>query len=250
MVSRAQIESYRRDGLLVVPGFVTPGEVESITRWTEELGAAPEERGGVMKYHEEGSTPEHPRAIGRIEYFRRFHAGLRDFMERGAVPEAAGALLGEPATLFKDKINLKGPGSAAFEPHQDAQAGWLRYCDPLITVMISIDRTHLENGCLELAAGHHRRGLIGALWRPLTPADLDGVEFRPYLTQPGDAIFFDCYTPHRSGPNQTALARRVLYLTYNARAMGDHYETYFAIKRSNLPPDCEREPGREYHYQV
>ena len=69
-------------------------------------------------------------------------------------------------------------------------------------------------------------------------------------TRPGDAVFFDSYVPHRSEANATAAPRRVLYVTYNRRADGDHRVRYYADKRRSFPPACEREPGREYVYRV
>lgn len=58
------------------------------------------------------------------------------------------------------------------------------------------------------------------------------------------------FVPHQSKPNLTAEPRRNVYLTYNRRSDGDHRERYFAEKRKNYPPDCEREPGREYVFKV
>jgi 2-aminoethylphosphonate dioxygenase len=159
-------------------------------------------------------------------------------------------LLGEPAVLFKDKINLKLPGGDGFEPHQDQQAGWSAYAPLFVTALVSIDESTEANGCLELAAGHHARGLIGREWAPLAGPDLAGVEFRPCPTKPGDALFFDSYVPHRSGPNLSEEPRRVLYVTYNRLADGDHRARYYADKRRAYPPDVEREPGTRYVYRV
>ena len=61
---------------------------------------------------------------------------------------------------------------------------------------------------------------------------------------------FDSYVPHRSAPNGTDAPRRVLYVTYNRASDGDHRLRYFSDKRRSYPPDCEREPGREYVYRV
>ena len=73
---------------------------------------------------------------------------------------------------------------------------------------------------------------------------------RAVPTQPGDAVFFDSYTPHASGPNLTVEPRRVLYITYNRASAGDHRERYYADKWKNFPPDIEREPGRTYTFRV
>lgn len=236
----AEKERFRRDGYCVVRGLIPSDEVARLSGWVTDLARAPDVPGGVMRYLEQD----------RIEYFRPHNEGLCQLMERGRIPALMSELLDEEAVLFKDKINFKPPGGASFEPHQDAQAGWLDYCAYQITCMVAIDAAGSTNGGLELAAGHHRRGLIGEPGRPLSGAELSGLDFVLCEMSPGDAVFFDCFVPHRSGPNHSSSERRILYLTYNARSAGDHYEAYFAAKRKSFPPDWEREPGREYRYRV
>ena len=119
-----------------------------------------------------------------------------------------------------------------------------------MTAMITVDRASEENGCLEIAAGHHKRGLIGEPWKPMTDAQLDGIDFVKLPTEPGDAVFFDSFVPHRSAPNRSGQRRRILYVTYAKAADGDRRERYFADKRRNYPPDIERQPGKSYEYKV
>jgi 2-aminoethylphosphonate dioxygenase len=161
--------------------------------------------------------------------------------------EWAGALLSRQAVLFKDKINFKLPGGSGFKAHQDQQAGWSIYAPLFLTVMLSIDESTIENGCLEIPRGRHKEGLLGKQWEPLEP---DGLDFEPLPTRPGDAIFFDSFVPHASGPNRTQSPRRILYVTYAPAAHGDHRARYFADKRRNFPPDIERDPGRTYTFRV
>jgi ectoine hydroxylase-related dioxygenase (phytanoyl-CoA dioxygenase family) len=149
--------------------------------------------------------------------------------------------------LFKDKINFKLVGGGGFALHQDQQAGWSVYAPLFLTAMVSIDGSTLENGCLEIAAGRHKEGLLGEEWRPL---DSDGLELIPVETKPGDVVFFDSFVPHESGPNRTGAPRRILYVTYSPAAGGDQRARYFADKRREFPPDIEREPGRTYTFRV
>jgi hypothetical protein len=191
-----------------------------------------------MKYFET-SKDTGERLLQRVENFYPFHDGFRTLCDSEALLGTAAQLLGEPAVLFKEKINFKLAGGEGFEPHQDAQADWGRYAS-----------LHLTAGCLEIVAGHHRRGLIGDMWEPLHGEQLAGLDFSPVPSQPGDVIFFDSFTPHRSAPNRTTQARRVLYITYNRRAEGDARLQYYRDKRASFPPDCEREPGMTYAYKV
>ena len=79
---------------------------------------------------------------------------------------------------------------------------------------------------------------------------LKNMKFISIETKPGDSIFFDCYTPHRSEPNLTNKPRRILYLTYNKLADGDYREKYYEDKYNNYPPDIDRDPKKKYTFKV
>lgn len=244
------LEAFRRDGFVMVPDLFDAAEIRQISEWTDELQNQPEQSGRCMMYFEQSLLRPGERVLQRIENFCPFHPGFAALCEGEKLRESASRLFGEPAVLFKDKINFKLPGGGGFKPHQDQQAGWSAYADVFITVMVSIDATTVENGCLELAAGYHTRGLIGAEWTPFTTDEMRRLGGRRVPTQPGDTIFFDSYTPHASEPNLTQDRRRVLYITYNRRSAGDHRERYFAEKRKSFPPDIERDPNRTYTFRV
>ena len=188
--------------------------------------------------------------IQRIKNFCPYHADFDAFVWVGALREAVDQLIGGPSSLFKEKINFKMPGSAGFEAHQDQQAGWSRYASIFVTALITIDHATIETGCLGMGDGVRVTRLIGEEWRPLTEAEMRGFSLVPVPTEPGDVLFFDSYAPHASKPNLTDRPRRILYLTYNASAEGDHRVRYFAKKRESFPPDIERRPGVEYRFRV
>ena len=96
-----------------------------------------------------------------------------------------------------------------------------------------------------------RRVFFNDGWVPYEEADEAPATFKPDApTRAGDAVLFDSYTPHASGPNLTAEPRRVLYITYNRRSAGDHRARYYADKRKSFPPDIERDPTRTYTFRV
>jgi ectoine hydroxylase-related dioxygenase (phytanoyl-CoA dioxygenase family) len=190
------------------------------------------------------------RILCRIENFVPFHEGFRQLITARRLYQAVTELLREPALLFKDKINFKLPGGDGFREHQDVQAGWNEFADLHVTAMLAIDATNEANGSLEMIAGMHDQGVLGRMWAPLTDED---TGHRPYVAvhcQPGDAVFFDSYAPHRSAPNRSDQARRVLYITYNRASAGDARGKYYADKRRNYPPDIERDPGKDYRFKV
>lgn len=249
-LSLQQIDDYRRDGFLVLRGIFSAAECAELRAAVDALAEAPQTPGGARWYSDDEAAAAGLHVLSRVEYFRDFHEGLRKVIESERLLAPLAQVFGEPAVLFKDKINYKIPGSTGFLAHQDAQAGWNKYCATQITVMVSIDATTIENGCLELARGQHTRGLLGALWKPLEEAELAGVIFEPLETAEGDVCIFDACTPHRSAANRTDAPRRVLYLTYNPASQGDHYEIYFADKRKSYPPDVERPADQSRRYRV
>jgi hypothetical protein len=236
-----------RDGYLLVRGFFGPDQTRELLRWTTELETAPEQPGRHWVYHEESLTEPGRRVIQRIENFCPFHAEFDALVREGALSRWAAALMGGPVVLFKDKINFKMPGAPGFKAHQDQQAGWGRYAPLFVTAMVSVDPATLENGCLEIAAGRHRQGLLGEEWKPL---DETGLDLLAVPTDPGDVIFFDSFAPHASKPNFTDRPRRILYLTHNLTSDGDHRHRYYAEKRAAFPPDIERDATKTYVFRV
>ena len=231
----------------MIRGLYSEEEMQKITAWTEEVTNYPEVPGKYMMYFEESKLEPGERILSRMEDIEPFHKGFSDLFVRGDIQKITSQLFSDEAILFKDKINFKMPGGDGFKAHQDVQAGWNRYGNLHITALVSIDPSTIENGCLEVASGYHDKGLIGESWKPL---EEDALDYVAIPTEPGDAVFFDSYAPHRSKPNMTDEQRRVLYVTYNAASEGDHRRQYYDDKRLSYPPDIEREPDKEYVFRV
>lgn len=249
VLSPTQVAQFHRDGYLVVRGMYSTTEIQRISNWTDEVSGFPEEPGKTMMYFER-SQVDGSRILCRIENFVPHHVGFRQLITTRRMHQAVSELLGEPAVLFKDKINFKLPGGDGFKEHQDVQAGWNEFADLHVTAMVAIDETNEQNGSLEILPGMHDKGILGKMWVPLVDED---TGHRPYVAvhcQPGDTVFFDSFVPHRSAPNCTDTARRVLYVTYNKASAGDSREKYYTDKRKNYPPDIERDPNIDYSFKV
>jgi ectoine hydroxylase-related dioxygenase (phytanoyl-CoA dioxygenase family) len=247
VLSPQQLEEYQRDGFVIARSAFSNTDMRQIESWTRELAALPEAPGKHWVYHEKSRLDPEIELINRIEYISPFHTGFAELAK--ILTKPVGQLLGTEAVLFKEKINFKMPGGDGFKPHQDSQAGWEDYAKYFISVMVCIDEATVENGCLQLVAGHQNRGLYRE-WEPLTDEDMAGMNFVHYPTKPGDVVFFDCYVPHASEPNMTNKIRRMYFATYNRLSEGYHLDRYYADKRKNFPPDIERIPGKEYVFRV
>jgi hypothetical protein len=240
----AQRACWQAKGYVLLPGCLAGPEAERLSTWVDELAAWPETPGKWMKWYEVSNGQ---RQLCRVEDFLPYHPSFAEFLEGHALSGVLEQLFGEPAALFKEKINFKLPGGAGFQPHQDAPAFTTFDQRYHVTLMLSVDAATSENGCLEVVDGLHGQGLLPqAPGGTLDPAWASAQVWRPIETQPGDALFFDSYVPHRSGPNRSGKPRRALYVTYNRAREGMHRRDYFARKRAAFPPECERVAGGDY----
>ena len=245
-LNQDDISSFKQDGYLVKRAAFDLSDIAIISKWTDEVLALPEQSGRHWVFHEK-SQKDGSEIVSRIEKIAPFHDGFEKLSIALKTPVAQ--LLGEPATLFKEKVNFKMPGGGGFAPHQDSQAGWDYYADFFISALVSIDKATLENGCLKLVSGHHTSGLSKS-WEPMSDEEIEGMSFVPVPTDPGDVVFFDSFAPHGSEPNMSDKIRRIYYATYNRASAGDHLEQYYADKHKNFPPDIDRDQDKEYVFRV
>jgi hypothetical protein len=236
---------WKANGFIHLEGHLAPEVTDALRRWVAELEAWPETPGKWMKWFED--TAAHTRQLCRIEDFLPYHAGLSEFLQTGLIADVLEHLLGEPAALFKEKINYKLPGGSGFAAHQDAPAFASFGQHYHITMLVSVDASTVDNGCLEMVHGHHDRTLLPQnATSEIDPDVAARLSWTPLPTRPGDLVFFDSYVPHRSQPNRSTSPRRALYVTYNPRSGGSFRDAYFERKRAAFPPECERRPGVDY----
>lgn len=203
-------------------------EVVDVRTWVDEIASTFGQEGPVLHHRE--MTQFGPK-LARSENFVPIHAGLRELLTVRLSATAA-KLLGEPAVLYKEKINYKLAGGAGFSPHQDAPA--YPFIDAHVSCMVAVDDATVENGCLEIVSGRHDR-LLDTDDRGCIRHDI--VESMQWTTAPiaaGQTLWFHSLTPHRSGPNLSTRDRRALYPTYNALSEGDLRDAYYAEKADRL----------------
>lgn len=220
-----QREAWARDGYLVLRHALADDRVDEIGSWVDEItGWAATGGPGLHHFEQTDAGP----TVARSEDLIGHHPGIRSFLTEGVIPELAGLLLGEPAVLYKEKINYKQPGGGGFAPHQDAPA--YRFVDLHVSVMVPIDPATKASGCLWVAGGHEHGLLPTEGLKGLRADVVESLEWQPVELQPGDLLWFNSYAPHHSDTNTTSTPRRALYLTYNAASAGDFRTTYYEDK--------------------
>ena len=245
-LTEQQIKKYQNDGFLLLKNFFAKDELESINKSIEKFSKMKPndwEPGKEMAYYETSTSNENERILSRIEKYVDYHQEFQKLVNSDKILSVLEDLMGGPCVLFKDKINFKRPNGGGFRAHQDVQAGWDEFVKYSMSVMITTDQSTPDNGCLEVAPGHHKRGLIGRRDLQLEGEDLKGMKFEMVPTEIGDILFFDHFTPHQSKPNKSDKPRSNIYLTYNLLSEGDHRNEYLDKKRHDFPPDNERKEG-------
>jgi hypothetical protein len=208
-----------------------------LASWADEVAALPESN-GVLQHHEQTDTGPQ---LCRSEHFIEVHSGLRELLTSGPMLDVASALLGDPAVLYKEKINHKLPGGAGYAAHQDAPA--YPMISTHVSAMIAIDDADADNGGLEVVSGCFdcvlpldERGCVD-------PSVESELEWEAVPVPAGTTLWFHSRTPHRSGPNRSARARRALYPTYNAAREGDRRDHYYTAKAVAFAAHAASAPG-------
>lgn len=163
--------------------------------------------------------------------------------DRRILDPLASIYAGREPRLFKDKLIYKPPGGQGNELHQDYN-WWQGFPTSLISVLVAIDPANRTNGCTELFPGHER-GLLHApgAFDGLPAERVDMTRGASIETQPGDIALFNCFVPHRAGPNLSATWRRQIFFTYNDSTDGEHYaahrEHYLWYVSQRLTPEVK-----------
>jgi hypothetical protein len=194
--------------------------------WVDELARMPADTGVLQHFEGTDTGP----MLCRSENFLPVHEHLRALLSSGVLPEIAGALLGEPAVLYKEKVNYKLPGGAGYSPHQDAPA--YPMIEQHVSAMVAVDDADAGNGALEVVSGCFDRVLPLDERGCIDASVAATLDWQVAPLRSGQTLWFHSRTPHRSAPNHSDAPRRALYPTYNAAREGDRRADYYATKEA------------------
>lgn len=227
LLPEQDLDHFRLNGWLLTKPF-SVDRVNEIRHWVDEVQSWPDD-GDWLHYRE---RTDHGPRLCRTENFVPFHASLRELLTAGPIIDIATALLGEPAVLYKEKINYKAPGGAGYSAHQDAPA--YRFIETHVSCMLAIDDSRESNGCLEVVSSMHDEALPMDDKGCIRADIVEQLDWTPAPIWAGQALWFHSRTPHRSGPNTSNEPRRALYPTYNALREGDLRAAYYEQKAAEF----------------
>ncbi|MCP1307895.1 phytanoyl-CoA dioxygenase family protein [Paenibacillus tyrfis] len=262
-LTQAQLDRYDKEGYLVLPDLLSE----------EEMAAAREAMTAKVsmiadELHASGMIPDKlddrpfPKRLAELfrgltdQDFLRFGRSWRDripgyfhLMSSPRILDAVESLIGGEIfcnPVYNVRPKVPGVAAGAVPWHQDKSYWPDANANPVITVWISFVDATLENGCLHLKPGTHRKRLLewhreshtGTGYTALEDHQLGSRETVALPVKAGTAILFNDRLLHMSTPNRSDEVRWSVDLRYQPTdqdPMSAHGAGFLA--RSRLYPE-------------
>lgn len=226
MLSHAEQQRYREDGVVLVRGAVDPQLITRMNAAVEALMQQPSRFGANI------TAPGNPGMYFQDRRLFPHNAEFRSLLhDVGLAEMAATAMRSATVRAFYEHVFVKEPGTReSFVWHQD-RPYWNVDGTQVCSTWVALTAASVESSSLQFVRGSHLWGrtfrpeypglegrspeeLERLLWRGLAehvrrfddrapafeehPDDYDVIGFD---VTPGDVVLFDFRTVHRSGPN-------------------------------------------------
>jgi phytanoyl-CoA hydroxylase len=243
---RAELETLRSAGFVVIPRFVTDqglAQLNAAAGAQLEARAPPLELEADLRYP---GAPDSPAAVGGLTVRRLLDAYGRDpvFREwaiRPAIRDWMSAYFGEEVMMSLAHHNCL----MTKHPRYGSETHWhrdIRYWSferpDLVSVWLALGEETRDNGGLWFVPGSHTMEFAaerfdGAKFFSVEHSDnrrLLSTATSPRLA-PGDAVLFHCNTLHSAGRNTSNAVKFSLVYTYHGRSNSPTAGTRSASKR-------------------
>lgn len=233
--------AYERDGYVLVRSLF---DAEEIALLRDAIETDPQLQASLYDRHDASgkstrmATWNHP---GDSVY------GLAARSHR--VVDTMEAMLGGEVYHYHSKLTAKEPlEGGAWEWHQDYGYWYHNGCmfPYMASMMLALDKTTRENGCLQVIRGSHHAGRVdhGVLPGEQVGADprrveemLKTMELVYCEMEPGDGLFFHSNVMHRSDQNRSPNRRWTVLFCYNAARnnpyLEHHHPQYTPLHKVN-----------------
>jgi ectoine hydroxylase-related dioxygenase (phytanoyl-CoA dioxygenase family) len=213
-----QIERYRDNGHVLLPGVCTKAEIASYRR---VLTAAAYRYNSETRPMEERDT--YGKAFLQVMNLWVHDAAVRRYVLARRFGRIAAQLMGVKAVrLYHDQALYKEAGGGHTPWHQD-QYYWPLDTNHTVTMWMPLVNVSIEMGALTFASGSHKQGFQGHMAISDESHDryADLVKLRGYpvvnaAMQAGDATFHSGWTLHSAPGNASQTDREVMTVIYFA----------------------------------
>ena len=220
-----QLGDFWRDGFLIVEDVVDPELIDRMGRRADLIASGkapniPDEFINLEKQFQGGGYDDRTKAVRKMSQLARHDEVLTEHACSSSVVDIIADLLcTDDLKLYNDQLFMKPAfHGAAQDWHQDSQAWRNMFPMDLVTAWTAIDEATIENGCLWMATGSHRWGMVPEQVKNEIEALFeDDWPTAPIELRPGSVSFHHSLTYHTSSPNRTPNRRRG-YATHYMRA--------------------------------
>ncbi len=217
-LSKSQIESYQRDGYLLIEDAIPAAVLHQLQLTTQALieASAPVTQSNDIYDLDKGHSPTSPR-LNRIKTPHLVDPVYKALLQSDAILNPLKSLLGNNIRLHNSKLNTKAPqGGAAVQWHQD----WAFYPhtnDDLLAVGVMLSDMNEQDGPMQMVPGSHTSELLphfqngvfcGAIDPSLPEANLNKAKM--ITGKAGSVSFHHVRTLHGSSPNLGSNPRLLL----------------------------------------
>lgn len=224
MLSKADVERYNRDGVIVVPNVLSPAEVEGLRKATDEIV----DKARNVTDHDDvydlepGHSPSMPK-VRRIKTPDKWDARYAACVRHPKIIACLQALWGPNIRYDLAKLNLKSAGfGSPVEWHQD----WAFYPhtnDDLAAVGVMIDDIDMSNGPMLVLPGshkgpvhdHHANGRFCGAMDPVK-IKLDYDKAVACTGTAGSITIHHVRAVHGSAPNTSNRSRRFFLMQFRS----------------------------------
>jgi len=212
-----QESDYRRDGFVLIEGFLDRHELD---RWRSAVEEAVAERLAVVG---ESGDDYYRRVFTQLQRLADTHAGVAELILDSRLGEIAAALAGVPAIrIWHDQALIKPPYGNPTAWHLD-DPFWSFSSHDAISIWIALDDATIANGCLWYLPGTHHSARfevteIGSSFGKLFDDYPEWLELEPVPAPcaAGGAVFHNGLVAHAAGVNVTPRPRRAMTCAFTA----------------------------------
>lgn len=232
-------------GYLLVENVLSPEEVERLRRACDGLS---EQAKGLTESTDRFKLKAFESGGGNmVQQVAEPHEIGSEWMELArnpAILDVVEDLIGGDIQLYYSMLMMKPPREGFAAPwHQDF-AFFVHNRSDILACMVAIDDATPENGCIRVAPGSHKLGLLnhfkdGRFTGVLTdPAPFDDPARQVQVpAKAGSLILWHSLTLHSSQPNRSEKARRAIVLEFKdpaATLMGGAFNGRLEVRTVGL----------------
>lgn len=214
--SEEQIAAYRRDGFVLIDGFL---DADELARWRSATDVAVTQR--LAAGDGAAGDEYYRRTFLQLQRLADTHHAIAELVLDQQLGKILATLAGiDGVRVWHDQALIKPPYGNPTAWHLD-NPFWSFFSHDAISIWVALDDATVENGCLWYLPGTHRSARfelteIGSSFGALFDAYPEWLGIEPVAAPcaAGGAVFHNGLVAHAAGANMTPRARRAMTCAY------------------------------------